>query len=159
MSIDTPQLSKDVSEKPFRIAIVASRYNAAFVDSLVEEAKKEILILAPKAIMKIVRVPGSFEIPLVVKLIAERQQPDAILALGVIIRGETAHADLIANALSQHLLTISLDHSVPVIHEVLLLNNEQQATARCLGEGFNRGAEAARTAISMIQITQTIQPL
>ena len=159
MSIHTPHLSKNISEQPFRIVIVASRYNADFVDSLVEEAQKEILNLAPKATVEIVRVPGSFEIPLTVKLVAERQEPDAILALGVIIRGETAHADLIADAITQHLLDISLHYSVPVIHEVLLLNNETQATARCLGEGFNRGAEAARTALEMIHIAEAIQPL
>ena len=159
MSIHTPHLSKNISEHPCRIAIVASRYNGIFVDSLVEEAKKEILNLAPKATIEIVRVPGSFEIPLTVKLVAERQEPDAIVALGVIIRGETAHADLIADAITQHLLDISLHYSIPIIHEVLLLSHETQATARCLGEGFNRGAEAARTALEMIHVAEAIQPL
>jgi 6,7-dimethyl-8-ribityllumazine synthase len=156
MSLHPPLLSKNSSQDSCHVAIVASLYNASFVDSLVEEAQKEIASLAPKALVQLVRVPGSFEIPLAVKLIAEKQKPDAILALGVIIRGETAHADLIADAISQHLLKISLHYSVPVIHEVLLLNNETEAMARCLGEGFNRGAEAARTALAMIEVTCTI---
>ncbi|MFZ4116573.1 MAG: 6,7-dimethyl-8-ribityllumazine synthase [Chthoniobacterales bacterium] len=158
MSVQSPPFYKNSSQEPFRITIVASRYNPTFVDSLVEETQKEIAFLAPNAVVQLVRVPGSFEIPLTVKLVAERQEPDAIIALGVIIRGKTAHADLIADAIGQQLLTLSLHYSVPVIHEVLLLDNEEQATERCLGKAMNRGAEAGRTALAMIHVAEAIQP-
>lgn len=150
MSIHSPQFSKKVFTHPCRIAIVASCYNTRFVDALVAEAQQEILHHAPKTVINIVRVPGAFEIPLALKLIAERDHPDAILALGVIIRGESAHADLIAGAITAHLLGISLQYKMPVIHEVLMLDNEAQAAARCLEGSFNRGREAAQTALSMI---------
>lgn len=159
MSTHAPQRPENSSEKPWRIGIVASQYNATFVDAMLEQAQQEFCTLAPHATIEVVRAPGSFEIPLLVKLLAERRNLDAILALGVILRGETAHADLIASAISQHLLRISLDYSLPVIHEVLLLDNEAQARARCLKEPYNRGAEAAQAALAAVQAAHSIQPL
>ncbi len=156
MSIHPPQPTQALSQDPYRIAIIASNYNAHFVNSLIQEAQKEILLRAPQTTITVLRVPGAFEIPLAVKLIAERQKPDAILALGLLIRGETSHADLIGNAITQHLLPISLHYSIPIIHEVLLLDNTTQATERCLGDRFNRGAEAARAALSMINLIENI---
>lgn len=139
------------SEKPLRIGIVASQYNALFVDSMMAQTEKELRLLAPQVVLETVRVPGSFEIPLLVKLLAERHSLDAIIALGVILRGETAHADLIAQAISQSLLQTSLTYSLPVIHEVLLLSNEEQAQERCHGHRYNRGIEAARAAVATIE--------
>lgn len=156
MSIHAPQHPTILSQEALRIAIVASQYNALFVDAMLEEAQKELRACAPQALIEVVRVPGSLEIPLLVKLFAERQKPDAIIALGVILRGKTAHADLIAQALTQALLQISLDYSLPVIHEVLLLKSEKQAQARCLPGSLNRGAEAAQAAIVAIQAAHSI---
>ncbi len=156
MSIHTPQRSKVTLEKELRIGIVASQYNASFVDVMLEEAQKELRALAPQVIIQIVRVPGAFEIPLLVKILAEHQKPDAIIALGLILRGKTAHANLIAQTVSQALLQISLEYSLPVIHEVLLVKNEKQASARCLAGSMNRGAEAAQAALSAIQAAHNI---
>jgi len=86
-----------------------------------------------------------------VQEIAERGAFAAIIALGVIIQGETQHARLIAEAITHSLLDLSLRHRIPVIHEVLLVENEAQARVRCLGEEMNRGTEAARIAVRMIQ--------
>ena len=94
-------------------------------------------------------VPGAFEIPLVVQEVAARGGIDAIIALGVIIEGETAHAALIARTVTDSLQRIALTQRLPVIHEVLLVKNEEQARARCLGPEFNRGMEAARVAVRM----------
>ncbi|KAB2644971.1 MAG: 6,7-dimethyl-8-ribityllumazine synthase [Verrucomicrobia bacterium] len=158
MSIHPPQASNTISQYPYRIAIVASNYNAPFVNALIEAAQKEILQRAPKTALNIIRVPGAFEIPLGVKIIAERHRPDAILALGVLIQGKTLHADLVANSITHQLLNLSLHHSIPIIHEVLLLENAVQATERCLG-GLNRGAEAARAALSMLDIMEHLPNL
>ena len=128
-------------------AIVASRYNNAYVQALIDSATSELNEVEPGADVHLVRVPGSFEIPLAVKLVALQKKVDAILALGVVLRGETAHADLIARSVTTALMNLALDLKIPVIHEVLLLDNEEQAKARCLGKKLNRGTEAARAAV------------
>lgn len=131
-------------------AIVASRYNAEFVDGMVEGARKELEIISPQARVKVHEVPGSFEIPLAVQAIAERGGVDAILTFGLIWEGETRHADLIATSVTKAILDLSLRFKIPILHEVLVVKNEEQARARCLGE-LNRGIEAARASVRMLQ--------
>jgi 6,7-dimethyl-8-ribityllumazine synthase len=132
------------------VAIVASQYNSEFVEGLCAHAQRELAVLLPDSSIQQFLVPGAFEIPLFVQEIAERGAFTAIIALGVIIQGETQHARLIAEAVTAP-SSISLRFRVPVIHEVLLLENEAQARARCLEPEINRGTEAARVAVRMIQ--------
>ena len=80
-----------------------------------------------------------------------------MIALGVIIRGETGHADLIASSVTNSLQSISVQHRIPVIHEVLLVENEKQAHARCIGAAKNRGREAARAAANIIEVFAEIE--
>jgi 6,7-dimethyl-8-ribityllumazine synthase len=133
-----------------RFAIVASRYNSRYVDAMLRAAKSE-LKRAGAADVLVIRVPGAYEIPVVATRLARTQRPSlsAIVCLGVILRGETVHADHIGRAVSEALMEIQLAHEVPVIHEVLLLENEAQARVRCLDKRFNRGTEAAQTALAM----------
>ena len=98
-----------------------------------------------------VEVPGAFEIPVVLQEVAAKGGVDAIIALGVIIKGETAHADLIGSAVTDALQNIALRFRIPVIHEVLLVDNEEHARARTLGETHNRGTEAARAALQVAE--------
>ena len=138
------------SAEGLRFAIVASRYNQRYADELVARANTALRTAgADKKDITVVRVPGAFEVPVVVSRLAARGDYDAIIALGVIIRGETAHADLIGRAVTDALMQITLRDHVPVVHEVLLLENEQQAHVRCLQPKHNRGTEAALTAIEM----------
>ena len=133
------------------VAIVASQYNLQFVEGLCSHAQRELALLLPDSSIQEFLVPGAFEIPLFVQEIAERGAFNAIIAQGVLIQGETQHARLVAEAVTNALLEISLRFRVPVIHEVLLLENEDQARPRCLEPEINRGTEAARVAVRMIQ--------
>jgi 6,7-dimethyl-8-ribityllumazine synthase len=143
-------------------AIVASRYNAKYVDAMVRAATAELKAGGAGAV-KVFRVPGAYEIPLLAARLARTSDEKgagrsvaAIICLGVILRGETVHAALIGDAVSRALMDIQLRHELPVIHEVLLLENEQQARARCLGREHNRGREAAQTALSMAALIRRL---
>ncbi|HUA69185.1 MAG TPA: 6,7-dimethyl-8-ribityllumazine synthase [Candidatus Saccharimonadales bacterium] len=147
---------KRIQSRGGNFAIVASRYNPRYVDAMVRAAKTE-LRRAGASKIQIVRVPGAYEIPVVatrLARIASRPAPrtsglSAIICLGVVLRGETVHAAHIGEAVSQALMEIQLKYEVPVVHEVLLLENEMQARVRCLARKFNRGTEAAQTAMAM----------
>jgi len=138
-------------------AIVASQYNSEFVNGLVDHAKRELEAISPTFSVQTYEVPGAFEIPLVVQEVATRGGIDAIIALGVIIEGETQHAALIAGAITTSLQQLSLTHRLPIIHEVLLVQNAEQARARCLEEEINRGTEAARVAAQMVQTLSALR--
>lgn len=148
-----PAMSKFLPPRPDAgtpsgtFAIVASQFNTAFVDALVAHTCDELTAISPGATITVHRAPGAFEIPLLVQSATQHIKPDAIIALGVIIEGETAHARLIADAVTRSLMEISLSHGVPVIHEVLLVANEEQARQRCMEPELNRGTEAARAAV------------
>ena len=140
-----------------RFAIVASQYNPEFVDAMVREAQAE-LQAAGVLHHQLVRVPGAFEIPIVAARLAHKRGsvPDAIICLGVILRGQTSHADHIGREVTRALMDIQLAHGVTVIHEVLLLENEEQARARCLPGKFSRGREAAQTALAMAAVMRDL---
>jgi len=139
-----------------RVTIVASRYNARYVNSMLRAAKTELA--KAKVVVEVVRVPGAFEIPAVASALAGRlaNPVDAILCLGVILRGETTHAENIGQAVTGALAQLQVEHSLPVIHEVLLLENVQQAKERCLDARNNRGIEAARTAVEMMRVMRRV---
>jgi 6,7-dimethyl-8-ribityllumazine synthase len=146
-----------------RFAIVASQYNARYVEAMLAAAKAELEGAGAKSV-RVVRVPGAYEVPIVAARLARAgsprgsraahhvSRPSAIICLGVILRGETVHAAHIGDAVSRALMEIQLNYEVPVIHEVLLLENEAQARARCLDPQRNRGREAAQTALAMAQV-------
>ncbi len=132
-----------------RFAIVASNYNARYVDSMLRAAK-QTLAGAKAWQIDVFRVPGAYEIPVVVaRLLHAETRYSSIICLGVVIRGETSHAQLVAEAVTNAITNLQIAHEIPIIHEVLLLENEEQAKVRCLDKDHNRGAEAAQTAISM----------
>lgn len=148
MSKAFPPRLRATSHSAASYAIVASKFNEEFVQSLVDNAHSELNALEPGSNIVLIWTPGSFEIPLFVQATAELKRFQAIIALGVILEGETEHARLIAEAVTRSLLELSLQHRMPVIHEVLLVKNEAQAKARCMGTEHNRGIEAARAAVS-----------
>ena len=142
-----------------RVCIVAAKYNEQFADALVDNTVAELSELMPQTRVDIIRVPGAFEIPVTIANVLDRgeQPPACVIALGVIVKGATAHADLIANSITRSLQELAVKHRVPVIHEVLLVEDEKQAYARCIGSNLNRGREAARVAASMVDIVSEIE--
>ncbi|MGD0350170.1 MAG: 6,7-dimethyl-8-ribityllumazine synthase [Verrucomicrobiota bacterium] len=152
-----PELKMERGSGSF--AIVASRYNARYVDAMLRAAKAE-LWRAEVSRIQIVRVPGAYEIPVAAKRLARRSALNpplsAIICLGVILRGETVHAAHIGEAVSRALMEIQLAHEIPVIHEVLLLENEEQARVRCLNSERNRGTEAAQAALAMARVMKKL---
>ncbi len=132
--------------------IVASKFNARFVQGLVDHATEELRSLSPAAVVTLHQVPGAFEIPIVVREIAQAEKADAILALGVILQGRTAHAEHLAVSVTNSLQQIALRYGVPVINAVLTLEDEQQAQERCLEKKINRGIEAAQAAVDVANV-------
>jgi|SoiMethySBSTD1v2_1073268.scaffolds.fasta_scaffold1432868_2 6,7-dimethyl-8-ribityllumazine synthase len=150
MSNELPE-RPDPLTPPRHFAIVASRYNAEFVEGLAEAALAELSIIAPGSQIEVLRVPGSFEIPLAVKRIARTGRVNAVFAFGLLFEGETRHAELIASSVTTALLNISLEFDIPVLHEVLVVKDVDQARARCqAGSELNRGVDAARSAVRML---------
>lgn len=155
MSSALPPKPRIVGPK-VRICIVASKYNEQFTDALVENTIEELGELVPQGRVDLIRVPGAFEIPVMIASILERDPPACVIALGLIIRGATEHADMVASSVTYTLQQLAIQSLRPVIHEVLLVTDEKQAYARCIGAQLNRGREAARAAASMIDIFQEL---
>lgn len=130
-------------------AIVASKYNARYVDAMVRAAQAELKGAGAK--VQIVRVPGAFEIPAVAAKLAggEAGPFAAIICLGVIFQGQTSHAQHIGWGVTHALAQIQIQHRLPVIHGVFVFEKEEHAKARCLGRKHNRGREAAHTALEV----------
>ena len=132
--------------------IVASQFNASYVQGLIDHATAELHQLAPDAAIAIHRVPGAFEIPVVVRELAQKKRIDAIIACGVIMQGETNHAKNLSSSVTDALQRIAIGYGVPVINVVLSFDSEDQARQRCLENKINRGTEAARAAVEIVNV-------
>ena len=157
MSNALPMRPRLAPKATLSFAIVASQYNDEFTQPLVDHTNQELGLLEPGATVSLTSTPGAFEIPLAVQTVAELDRYQAIIALGVILEGETEHASLIAQNVTRALLDISLAHRIPVIHGVLLAKNAEQARARCIDTELNRGIEAARAAVSAARTIRDIK--
>jgi 6,7-dimethyl-8-ribityllumazine synthase len=154
--IDTPTDTDNraqLSGKSFRFAIVASRWNDSLVSRLVDgalEALKELSV--DDDAIEIFRVPGAFEIPLCALKAAQRGKYDAVICLGVIIRGETPHFDFIATETARGITDASLRTGVPLLFGVITADNVDQANARAGLKQDNKGYEAAMAAVEMVNL-------
>ncbi len=157
MSKLAPQPAK-ISGAHFRVGIVAARYNEALVGALLTQVTDTLRAAGvKKSRLTVVRVPGSNETPIAAQLLASRGRLDVIIALGVIIRGDTIHYQLIAEASAQALQRVALDAGVPVINGVIAAENAAQAAARCRG-ATRRGEEFARAALEMAALKRALRP-
>jgi 6,7-dimethyl-8-ribityllumazine synthase len=146
---------RKIQQKKIRVdggkfAIVASRYNAEYVDTMLRMAREELL--AAGAHVRIVRVPGAFEIPAAAVKLAHKPHYSAIICLGVIFQGETSHAQHIGWGVTHALAQIQMEKKIPVIHGVFVFEKVKQAKVRCLSTKHNRGTEAAQTALEMARV-------
>jgi 6,7-dimethyl-8-ribityllumazine synthase len=151
MSTFVPPRPRQLDAKR-HFVIVASQFNGEYVQGLVDHASQELRAISADAEIAVHQVPGAFEIPVVVRELALQAKPDAIIAIGVIIRGKTAHAEHIGRSVTDALQRLSIEHGVPIVHAVLSVEDEEQARERCLGSRINRGTEAARTAVEIARV-------
>ena len=148
-----PEIAK--AKRTFHV--VASRFNAQYVDGLVDHATEELRELAPNATISLHRVPGAFEIPVVVRELAAQNKAAAVIACGVILQGETNHAQNLSRSVTDALQRIAVEQAVPVINVVLSFANEDQARVRCLENRINRGTEAARAAVEIANVVAELR--
>ena len=134
-------------------AIVASRFNHFIVDRLVEGALDALgRHGADPARITVVRVPGSFEIPLAAKKLAATHDYDAVICLGAVIRGDTPHFDFIASEAAKGVASVSMQTGLPVIFGVITADTLEQAIERAGIKGGNKGRDAALNAIEMANL-------
>jgi len=143
-----------VAGASFRIGLVAARYNEKFVDALFERVVGGLVAAGVKAEnMAVVRVPGSHEVPWAVQAFAAGGECDCVVALGVLIGGDTRHHEMVGESVSHALQRVAMTTGVPVINGVIVVDSLAQAKARCLGK-INRGAEFAAAALAMAALRQ-----
>jgi 6,7-dimethyl-8-ribityllumazine synthase len=136
-----------------RIAVVAARFNEAITRKLVDGALARLTTLGvANDDIDVAWVPGAFEIPLVARRLARSGRFDGIVCLGAVIRGETAHFDLVANEAARGIADVARDTGIPVIFEILAVENLAQAEDRAGGAHGNKGWEAAEAVLSMVSL-------
>jgi len=154
-SIPSPPRTRGYGKRDF--GLVASHFNAKYVEGLVNHCSDELRALSPRCTIALHHVPGAFEIPIVVRELAAGKKKDAIIALGVILEGHTAHAENLGRVVTDALQQVALEYGVPVIHAVLSLKNAEQARERCLEGRINRGIEAARAAVAIADVISELR--
>jgi 6,7-dimethyl-8-ribityllumazine synthase len=156
MSLEKP-IGAGIDGAPFRVGIAAARYNERLVGALLEQTSAALKAAGVKpARIATVRTPGSNELPAAIQLLAARWRFDVLIALGVIVRGDTIHYELIAQASAHALQDIALATHTGVINGIVVAETAAQAEARCLGE-INRGAEFAAAALEMAALRRRLQ--
>ena len=144
--------------KDCSIGIVVSKFNEPVTSRLQAGAEAALRQLGtPEDHIQLIRVPGAFELPLAAKMLAQSQRVDAVICLGAVIRGETAHFEYISEFASRGIGSVALETGIPVIFGVLTTNTVEQAMERSEASERNKGAEAARTAVEMISLLKQFQ--
>jgi 6,7-dimethyl-8-ribityllumazine synthase len=145
--------SSELKVSSFPVAIVVSLFNHEITSRLREGAVQRFLERGfVKEDILVVEVPGALEIPVTASVIAKHHRVDAILALGSVIRGETDHYDCVFEQINYGCQRVALDYQLPVIFEILMTDNEEQAFDRLGGAHGHKGASAADCAIDMIAV-------
>eukprot|EP00897_Mesotaenium_endlicherianum_P006751 jgi/Mesen1/6103/ME000310S05198 len=142
----------------YKFAVVVGRFNEFITKPLLAGALEAFERHAVQSQhIEIIWVPGSFELPVVAKVVAESSKFDVVLCIGAVIRGATTHYDAVANSAASGVLNASLTTGVPCIFGVLTCDNMEQAIDRAGGKAGNKGAEAAVTAIEMASLMSKLK--
>lgn len=137
-----------------RFAVVVARFNSFIVESLLDGALdtlKRVGNVAEQDIT-VVRVPGAFELPLAVQRVAASQKYDAIIAIGAVIRGGTPHFEYVSGECTKGIAQVAIQHNIPVAFGVLTVDSIEQAIERAGTKAGNKGAEAAMSALEMVNV-------
>lgn len=157
MTADITTYEGKLNATGLRFAIVCARFNDIFVSQLLGGAIDCLLRHgAVAADLATAWVPGSYEIPLAAQRLADSGKYDAVICLGVVIQGSTAHANYINAEVSKGLAQITLSRNLPIIYGVVTTENIEQAIERSGSKAGNRGASAAATAIEMANLMRTL---
>ncbi|HEY4708035.1 MAG TPA: 6,7-dimethyl-8-ribityllumazine synthase [Thermodesulfobacteriota bacterium] len=150
-------LEGNLSAKGLKVAVVLGRFND-FISGRLLEGALDTLVRSGAADddIDVVKVPGSFEIPVAAKTLAETGRYDAILCLGCVIRGATPHFDYVAGEAAKGIARVALDHGIPVSFGIITADNLEQAIERAGTKSGNKGRDAALTAIEMANLLKTI---
>ncbi|NOQ52789.1 MAG: 6,7-dimethyl-8-ribityllumazine synthase [Desulfuromonadaceae bacterium] len=141
----------------FRFGLIVSRFNSFICDRLLEGAVDTLTRHGAEELqLSVVRVPGAFEIPLLAKKMAESGKYDAVICLGAVIRGATPHFEYVSSEVSKGVASVSLDSGLPVAFGVLTTDSVEQAIERAGTKAGNKGAEAAMSAIEMVNLMKVI---
>ena len=143
----------DLIARGARFGIVLARFNAFIGERLLEGALDCLTRHGVEpARVEVVRVPGAYEIPLTLKTLAAAEKYDALIALGAVIRGATAHFEYVAGECARGISQIALQFDIPIAFGVLTVDTLEQAIERAGGKSGNKGADAAQTAIEMVNL-------
>ena len=156
MSFLTPSVSA-IDGVGLRFGVVAARFNETLVDALLERTLETLLAAGVREKdLLVVRVPGSHEVPWAAQQLAAGGPLHCVVALGLLVAGDTNHHEMVGNSVSAALQTVALTTGVPVINGVIVTNNLAQAKARCVGK-INRGVEFGRAALEMAALRRTFR--
>lgn len=150
--------SAQLTAGDFRLAVIVARYNEDIVTALLDGARAAWRAHGGlEAALRVERVPGAFELPLCARAFALSGTVDAVVALGCVIRGDTAHFEFVAGECARGLQRVMLDTGVPVSFGVLTVDSREQALARAGHDSGNKGAEALETALAMASLLRRLQ--
>jgi 6,7-dimethyl-8-ribityllumazine synthase len=156
--MDTNGLEGDLLARGARFGVAVARFNGFIVERLVEGALDTLTRHgAERAQIEVVRVPGAFELPLAVKVMAASRKYDAVIALGAVIRGATPHFDYVAGECSKGLASVMMQFDLPVAFGVLTVDTLEQAIERAGTKAGNKGVDAAMSALEMINLLRRLR--
>jgi 6,7-dimethyl-8-ribityllumazine synthase len=145
----TPQL--DGSGR--RIALVCARFNDLIVDRLEGGARRALIDAGvAEADITVIRVPGALEVPLAIRAAVDTARFDAVVALGVVLRGDTYHFEVVSDQSAAGIMRVALDTGAVITNGILTVDTEEQADERAGDDDSNKGADAARAALEMLMV-------